>query len=524
MYSFSQKYRPQILEKLNQDLFDIVVIGGGITGAGIALDAISRGLKVALIEKSDFASGTSSKSTKLFHGGLRYLKDFEFSLVKESGRERAIVYKLAPHLIRPTKMLFPLPQKHSLPLSFLSFGLWLYDFLASVQKKEKKKMLSSQEIKNFSPLLSDLGVSLKGAGYYTEYLANDARLTINILRKAHEMGAVILNYTEALSFDYKDKKISSLTFKDHLSGNEYQISGKFFINASGPWCDDICQLENKELPSKLLLTKGVHLVLPREKLPLELPVYFENTDGRMIFMIPKENITYIGTTDTFYSESKENIQTIENDKDYLLNAVHYFFPKLNLSKQDIISQWAGLRPLVKQDKKKAGEISRKDEIFESETGLISIAGGKLTGYRIMAKKVIDLVIKKLNLLNHPCQTANLSIVKNPFKTENEFFDYQEKLIKEIQLLKGTKEDAISLLLRYGKEVEGIIEKIKKEPESHFEDALLKAELEFTYQNEMIIFPEDFFIRRTQDQFFNPRRVERVFDFVQEWLDIKLEKE
>jgi len=260
MIHFSAKHRSEIISNLQETLFDLIIIGGGITGAGIALDAVSRGLKVALIEKNDFASGTSSKSTKLIHGGLRYLKQFDFWLVKEVGTERAIVHKLAPHLVVPEKMLLPIIENGTYGSWLTSIGLKIYDVLASVEGEDKRKMMDKDEALILEPLLPER--ILQGAGYYAEYRTDDARLTIEVIKTAVNNSAKALNYCEVKDFIYKNEKVAGITAFDKIDQLEFKIKAKYVVNATGPWVDNLREIiSDKETYNRRLhLTKGVHLV------------------------------------------------------------------------------------------------------------------------------------------------------------------------------------------------------------------------------------------------------------------------
>jgi glycerol-3-phosphate dehydrogenase len=391
---FSALTRPEDIEAVTSEIFDLVVIGGGITGAGIALDAASRGLKVVLLEKDDFASGTSSKSTKLIHGGLRYLKQFDFWLVKEVGSERAIVHKLAPHLVLPEKMLLPLIEGGSYGKWLTSIGLKVYDILAQVAGDDKRQMLEKKEALKKEPLLPRK--LLKGAGYYAEYRTDDSRLTIENIKTSLQFGARALNYAEVTDFCYDDDgKVSGVVATDLIGEKSFEVRSRYVISAAGPWVDDLRSVNHSKKGKRLHLTKGVHLVFPYEKLPVKQSVYFDVPDGRMIFAIPRGRITYVGTTDTYYDSDKDDVRTDLADAIYLISAVNNMFPSIELEMSDIESSWAGLRPLIHEEGKSASELSRKDEIFTSDSGLISIAGGKLTGYRKMAERVVNRIGRKM---------------------------------------------------------------------------------------------------------------------------------
>ena len=256
MERFSSFERPGLIDRLKSHYYDLLVIGGGITGAGIALDAASRGLKTALVEKSDFASGTSSRSTKLIHGGLRYLKQFEIALVREVGTERAIVHHLAPHLVVSEKMLLPIIEGGTFGKLLTSFGLMVYDVLADVEKEDQRKMLSKEETLEIEPLLPDK--ILKGAGLYAEYRTDDARLTIEVLKTAAKYESDAINYVEALDFIYENNLVTGINAKDILSGEEFSIQSKYVVSAAGPWVDDLRNINHSKKGKRLHLTKGVH--------------------------------------------------------------------------------------------------------------------------------------------------------------------------------------------------------------------------------------------------------------------------
>ena len=508
MNAFSYFNRENITNDLKSTNFDILIIGGGITGAGIALDAASRGMKVALIEKNDFASGTSSKSTKLIHGGLRYLKQFDFWLVKEVGTERAIVHKLAPHLVIPEKMILPLIDGGTYGSWLTSIGLKVYDILASVEGEDQRKMLDKKEALEKEPLLPEKG--LNGAGYYAEYRTDDARLTIEILKTALEYNAKTLNYIEAIEFLYKNNRLVGARVKDSISNNSFDIKAKYIVNATGPWVDDLRQVNNSKIGKRLHLTKGVHLVVSHKKLPVKQSVYFDVPDGRMMFAIPRGNVTYFGTTDTNYQTDKNNVQTNLVDATYLISAVNNIFPDINLTLNDIESSWAGLRPLIHEEGKSASELSRKDEIFVSDTELISIAGGKLTGYRKMAERIVDVVVKKYKRRYEKkfkdVQTEEIVLSGGTFSNFSEVKSYTDAIYNRIAEVDFDEKDAQYLVYNYGKQTDIILKKFDEFVDENQQEKMIKAEVWFTIKYEMTCTPTDFFMRRTGRLFFNSQSV------------------
>ena len=509
MKKFSYSERENITKELSSNEVDLLIIGGGITGAGIALDAASRGMKVALIEKNDFASGTSSKSTKLIHGGLRYLKQFDFWLVKEVGTERAIVHKLAPHLVIPEKMILPLIDGGTYGSWLTSIGLKVYDILASVEGEDKRKLLDKEEALEKEPLLPES--ILNGAGYYAEYRTDDARLTIEVLKTALNYDAKLLNYTEATEFIYEENRVVGAKVKDTFTGANFNIKAKYVVNACGPWVDELRQINHSKTGKRLHLTKGVHLVVPHDKLPVKQSVYFDVPDGRMMFAIPRGKVTYFGTTDTNYQLDKNNVETNLVDATYLISAVNNMFPEINLTLDDVESSWAGLRPLIHEEGKSASELSRKDEIFVSDTELISIAGGKLTGYRKMAERIVDLVGKKYKRRFEKefddIKTQEIVLSGGTFKDSSEVKSYTDAIYNRIAEVDFSEKDAEYLVYNYGKQTDIILKKFDELTDENQQEKMIKAEVWFTLNYEMVCTPTDFFMRRTGRLFFDKPSVD-----------------
>ncbi|MFC7357530.1 FAD-dependent oxidoreductase [Jejudonia soesokkakensis] len=519
--TFSVLNRENQLNHISEKKFDLVIIGGGVTGAGIALDAASRGMKTCLIEKNDFASGTSNKSTKLIHGGLRYLKQFEIGLVKESGRERAIVHKLAPHLVIPEKMLLPLIEGGTYGKIMTAIGLKVYDILANVEGDDKRKMLDKDETLEKEPLLDPENV-LAG-GFYSEYRTDDARLTIELLKKAASFGATLLNYCEMDTFVYNEKGIlEHLDCKDHTTGKTLRITGRNFVSAAGPWVDTL-RKKDKSINEKYLhLTKGVHLVFPFDMLPIAQSIYFDVPDGRMLFAIPRGRCTYVGTTDTTYTGDLDRVLTTQADVAYLLNAMNTTFPTVDLSEKDIESSWAGLRPLIHEKGKNPSELSRKDEIFVSDSGLISIAGGKLTGYRKMSQRVLEAVLKSLPKKRKKklqlSETENIALTSDPFQNKKEVAIYQEKLQQQLKNM-GFADPYIAmyLVVTYGKQTDLILRRFQQYKDKDLIKSLVLAELWYTVHYEMVASITDFFVRRTARLFFDIKTVSTYKEIVLEEL-------
>ena len=503
---FSILDREKQLKKITSNKFDLLVIGGGVTGAGIALDAASRGLKTCLVEKNDFASGTSNKSTKLIHGGLRYLKQMEIGLVKESGTERAIVHKLAPHLVVPEKMLLPLIEGGTYGKMLTSIGLKVYDILAKVEGDDRRKMLTKEETIAKEPLLDE--DTLLGGGYYAEYRTDDARLTIELLKKATEFGATVINYCEMEEFVYNnEQKIQSINCVDHNTGVKLNITARNFVSAAGPWVDLLRKKDASMNNKRLHLTKGVHIVVSTEKLPIKQSVYFDVDGGRMLFAIPRGRVTYVGTTDTNYNGNLDRVVTTKDDVKYLLDAVNKTFPTVKITINDIESNWAGLRPLIHEDKKNPSELSRKDETFISDSGLISIAGGKLTGYRKMAHRVVETVLKTMSSKRQSkfkkTDTEKILLTSVPITSVAEVTTYQKELEEKLQSI-GINDSyyAWYLTTNFGKQAAIIFNKVDFFANDHAEERLLRAELWYCIHHEMTNSLVDFFVRRTGRLYFN----------------------
>ncbi|CAM3492564.1 glycerol-3-phosphate dehydrogenase/oxidase [Cytobacillus oceanisediminis] len=521
--TFSNLNRNHMINKLTSEKFDVLVIGGGITGAGIALDAATRGMKTALVEMQDFAAGTSSRSTKLVHGGLRYLKQFEVKMVAEVGKERAIVYENGPHVTTPEWMLLPMHKGGTFGKFSTSIGLRVYDFLAGVKKSERRSMLSVHETLAKEPLVKKDG--LKGGGYYVEYRTDDARLTIEVMKAAAEKGALPVNYlkVEKLLYD-EEGKVCGVLAADQLTGKQHEIKARKTVNAAGPWVDSIREKDGSRSGKTLRLTKGVHLVIDQSKFPLKQAVYFDTPDKRMVFAIPRDGKTYVGTTDTFYDSDPVNPKMMTSDRTYIINAINFMFPSVKVTVDDIESSWAGVRPLIWEEGKDPSEISRKDEIWESETGLLTIAGGKLTGYRKMAETIVDLLADKFKQeLN---QTYSSSVTKNlPISGGNvggsvkfkEFIDFQTDKGAAMGL---TNEESSLLVRMYGSNVPILFNMIKEKRSEEKDFCLptvLWAKLKYAIEHEMAATPVDFFNRRTGALLFDIETVRTYQDQVIDYM-------
>ncbi len=373
--------------------FDVVVIGGGITGAGIAREAAARGLSVALVEAFDLASGTSSRSSKMIHGGVRYLAQGDVSLVREAAIERQILRRIAPHLTRA--MPFVLPTRSTAGLAKFRAAMWTFEKLGQVPEAERHQVWSRRELEEREPCAAT--AETNGGVAYLEFLTDDARLTLANARSAAADGAVVLTYAPVEEILVEGERAVGVRCKSAIEGEELGavIRGRIIVNAAGPWVDAIRALEDGEAAPRLSLTKGIHLVVPREKLPLSHTILMNAADRRPVFAVPRGDVTYLGTTDTFHPSTDLWPGIVPDDVEYLLDAAARSFDVPHLGFEDVVTSWTGIRPLVSQAGKKPSEISRRDEAWTGPGGVISIAGGKLTAYRAMAERVVDDIGKRL---------------------------------------------------------------------------------------------------------------------------------
>lgn len=516
---FSEETRVNNLKKMSEKELDILVIGGGITGAGIVLDGVTRGLDMGMVEMRDFGSGTSSRSTKLVHGGLRYLQQFEVKTVAEVGQERAVVYENAPQITTPLKMVLPFYKGGTFGPLTTAIGLDMYDFLARVKRSERKFMLNKEESLKREPLIRAEG--LKGTGVYVEYRTDDSRLTLETIKKASELGAHVANYTKVtkLLYSHETGQVIGVRALDVVNKVEYPIYAKRVVNAAGPWVDNIREMDNSKKGKYLHLTKGVHLVFDGKRFPLKNAMYFDTPfkDKRMMFAIPREEKVYVGTTDTFYDKDQREPGVTMEDVTYILNAVNQVFDIEPLTLADIESSWSGVRPLIHEEGKSPSEISRKDEIFHSETGLYSIAGGKLTGYRKMAEEIVDKVLKDLSQNEGytyvPCATKHLTLSGGDVGGGDGFAEFKARHIElGVNEYGLTAEEADKLVQRYGSNVTAVYNYLDQNQETRL-PRIEAAMLQYGLEHEMTIHPIDFLLRRSSYMLFNMARCQEIYQDV-----------
>jgi glycerol-3-phosphate dehydrogenase len=398
---FSHRSRAAALQSMAAEPVDVLVIGGGITGAAIARDAALRGFRTALVDKGDFGGGTSSHSSRLIHGGLRYLEQRDFHLVLEASRERRVLLGIAPHLVRPLPFLFPVYRGARVPAWQVRAGMWLYDLLAAFRNVRMHRWLSRKAVLRAEPGLREK--DLRGAGLYYDAQTDDARLVLATMRSAAQAGALVANYAEVSGVLRPDGRVRGATVRDALTGTTLTARALLVVNASGPWADEVRRLDDPRAQPLLRLTRGAHVSVPRQRLGNTHAVTLTSPiDGRVMFLLPWGAQSYIGTTDTdeHASPPPDDVDATAEDVIYLLRSANAFFPNARLTPQDVVATWAGLRTLLRPDHAlPPSEVSREHRIVESPSGLLTIAGGKLTTHRVMARDMVDRVAARLAALD-----------------------------------------------------------------------------------------------------------------------------
>ena len=404
---FSADSRQDNLELLSSQEYDVLVIGGGITGVSVARDAAGRGFRTALIEKGDFGQGTSSRSSRLIHGGLRYLENYQFSLVFQCCNERRLMRRAAPRLIRPLPFLYPLYRGQKPAPWKLRLGLTLYDALALFQNVQPHKWQSAKEAARREPLLGGRG--LLGAARFYDAQVDDARLTMLIARAAHSEGAVVANYAEAVDILKSNQRVRGVAFLDRVGGIDLEVRAKVVVNATGVWVDLLRERDLHFKGNTVRPTRGIHLVIPRVRLNTQHAITFDSPrDGRHIFLIPWGKHALVGTTDTDFDGDLDRPAASWEDVEYLLEALSHIFPGAQVGPDDIVATFAGLRPLLFAEGGTYA-LSREHQVLESPSGLISAVGGKLTTARLIAEQIVDQVERRLERQfdvhpTHGCRT------------------------------------------------------------------------------------------------------------------------
>ncbi len=506
MESLAAAARTAYVERLDQEQFDVLVIGGGITGAGVALDAAARGYRVALVEKADFASGTSSKSTKLAHGGIRYLPQFDFAMIREGVIERGLMVRHAPFLVRPLPFVIPvyehMPWPSSLPVRpptdfglalVLDIGLWMYDLMAGRLNIGRHKRISAEETLRRVPKLRHAG--LKKALLYYDAQTNDAQLTVTVLRTAAQFGAVVTNYTQVTGFTRANGKLNGAVVCDVLTGQEVTVLARHIINATGVFAEQVAALTGDESKATVEPSKGIHLVVARERLRISntAVVLPETEDGRILYIIPWSARAIIGTTDTGTGDL-DDPQASPADIAYLLKHVNKYL-EADLTDDDILSVYAGYRPLVKSRGARAAELSRTHVVLQEVNGMVTIVGGKLTTYRRMAQDTVDVLSKRDGMpTSHPTQKLLLSgaigwrSTRHAIEARGQQLELAQDSIEHLAFTFGSNAHAVL----------DLIEKDERLGKRLLSDLpYLLAEVVYACQAEMAMTLEDVLARRTR---------------------------
>jgi glycerol-3-phosphate dehydrogenase len=434
--------------------WDLLVIGGGVVGAATARDAAMRGLRVVLVERGDLGGGTSSHSSRLAHGGLRYLEHGDFRLVFEALHERATLLRIAPHLVHPLAFVFPVHRGDRVPLWKLLAGMWLYDLLAGTRNVRAHRMLGKRALLRAEPMLRERG--LVGGARYWDCQLDDARLTLATARSAEAHGAALVTYAEVEGLEHSDGRVVGARLVDRLDGGRATVTATIVVNATGPWSDSLRQMEDPAARPVLRLTRGAHVLVKRARLGHTDAVTLTSAvDGRVMFVLPWGEWSYIGTTDTDHEGGPDDVRATEADVTYLLRSANAAFPNAHLLPEDVVMTWAGVRPLVRNDAAlSTAAVSREHAILRGSGGMLSIVGGKLTTHRRMAAEMVDRVGDELHRLDGRPRAprARTDLEPLPGGSAADLAPLHARAV-EIGL---APETADHLVARYGDELQAIV--------------------------------------------------------------------
>ncbi len=485
---------------------DLLIIGGGITGAGIARDAAMRGLRTVLLEQGDLGAGTSSRSSRLVHGGLRYLEQGRLRLVLEANRERRVLLRLAPHLVRPLSFVFPLHKGDRVPLWRLAAGMWLYDLLALFRNVAPHRMLSKRALLAGEPMIRERG--LLGGARYFDAQCDDARLVLATARSAALHGASISTYTSVEALELADGRVAGARVVDVLTGERATVLAATVVNATGPWTDRLRALEDPSCGPLLRPTKGVHVVVPRGRLGHNGAIAFLSPiDGRVMFALPWGEDSYVGTTDTDTGEPPETVTANADDVVYLLRSINALFPNARLRVEDVRVTWAGLRPLLGDRAMGPSGVSREHAVIAGPAGMLTVAGGKLTTYRVMARDAVHRVVAQLEERGHEIKTRPAATDQEPLPGGEtaEVGPFQRGAL-ELGLSADTAEH---LVRHYGTETAGIVNLVSAHRELqrrlHPAHPAIEAEVVHAARREMAQRVDDVLVRRIHLYYETPDR-------------------
>ena len=509
--TFSGERRLDQIEALKQEGLEVLVIGGGITGAGIALDAQVRGFRTGIIDQHDFSGGSSSRSNKLIQGGLSELKHLDVKAFAELGRERAIILDNAPHLVSPISMLLPVYKKGAFGRIQASLSLRIYDRWVELNKKDRRHMLNKKQTQKQEPLLKM--DNLKGGGLYTEYQINDARLTIEVLKVASARGALAANYLKAESFLYEQGKVVGVMAVDQLTGEAHKLFATYIVNATGANIDHLREQDRSIEGPPHTYTNKLHIVVDRKSLPIHQGMYFESSKGEMLYAIPFGQKIYIGSTDVGLLSDKDQFLIAAQ---LLLDSVNQTFPSVELTKDHVESLW------IDKERNHVHQRSNKtEELVVSSSGLRSVYGHYMAGYRLLAERVIDS-IEKEHGQSIGSQTDSITLSGGQVGGVDRFESYLKTKATEGESLGLAYEEAYALTILYGSNVTNIWSRVRTSRRRAAESGLppiLFAQLTYAIDEEMVISPVDFLMRRTHALYFNRVLMEKwmnpVFRYMQD---------
>lgn len=483
--TFSARTRAANLEAMASSAIDVLVIGGGIVGAWTALAAARQGYRTALVEKGDFASGTSGKTSRLIHGGLRYLQQFRIGLVRQAARERDRLLETAPRLVKPLTFLIPVYRGHSPKRWQLRIGLFLYDALSRRKILPRRRWLSREEALRLEPELNSEG--LVSAARYSDAFAHDARLVLRVVQAAAEAGALVANYARVTELLREVGRVRGAKVLDEETGTEREIRAKAVVNATGVWSTEFQPTEER---LRFRPTKGIHVFVPRRRIGHRQAVVLTAKDGRVVFVLPWGSLTLIGTTDTDYRGDRDHVEAESGDVEYLIETVNAFFPRATLRSEDVIGAYAGLRPLLDTGEAKESDISRKHEIIVTSDGLITAAGGKLTTARAIAEEVLS----KLEAIAHaqdPAKSVGTKSFPLAPRRQKSAIDQMPSLGADPGVLARLAEiTATEIAGEWGTKRPELLHRIVPGTD------VCGLEVLYSAQQEMVVHLEDLMIRRT----------------------------
>jgi glycerol-3-phosphate dehydrogenase len=536
------KPRSQVLNNLDNSEFDLVIVGGGVVGAGVAQDAASRGLSVLVIEKSDFASGTSSRTTKLIHGGLRYLEQFQFRLTRELCQERGLLEQLAPHMVRDFSFILPVNKDNSFFGLKAEVGLSLYDLLSiNARGVRRHKRMSPRQIQESAPWLNakNLAFGLR----FHDCITDDSRVVMEVLKSAAAHGAQAINYMEAEGFDIVDGYVRAVNCRDRINGNSYKIKCRSCINAAGVWSDKLLQGVDPQWKNKLQPAKGTHIMVPLSSFETKTALFLPTKDGRYVFVVPWQKALMIGTTDIAYDGPLDNPQASEEEILYLLEVLNSFISPTarKVERADVIAAWAGLRPLVAAESdENTSNLSREHLLFEGPGGMIGLIGGKLTNYRLLAIHLVDMAMEKMKKTSgqtyshiHASKTGTMML--GGFDNKEDFLATTALIATRARKLGLEPASIEHLTATYGKDSLKILDTLETTPtliERICPDfPPIMAEIPFLLEEEMAISLEDILSRRIRLGFLHQRqcleaavKVGRLAQKINQWDNKRLEVE